>query len=279
MAFSSLPAQIGPFLVRNVLCTTHAGALLGVEDRERGRRQTVMLLDPDQPRWPARLRDRLPAHPHLCVLDQGAPQRIKCDDRTFYYVEAEPLCGWTALDEIEREGRLHPMGRALRLCAEAAEAIEHVHAAGRAHGHLEPGCLFIHSLADDHEGQVKVLGAGLDVQASPASRAGRYRPPEARSLRTVRARMAADLFAMGGVLYHMLTGHAPTAERSAAEALAQTGVQGPIAAIVLRAIDRDPRRRFPTMRVLREALRSLDASSPAPIAPGLLWYRGRAALA
>ncbi|MDW8282992.1 MAG: hypothetical protein RMK29_14850 [Myxococcales bacterium] len=279
MAFSSVPSQIGPFRVCDVLCTTLAGALVRVEDVQGGGRQTLMLLDPDEAGWPARLRQqhRLSSHPRLCRLAPGGPGRLEGADRAYYYVGTEPLCGWTVLDEVAREGRIAPLERAVRLGAEAAEALAHAHQQGLAHGHLEPGCLFIQTYAEEDEGHIKLLGVGLQVVARPASRAARYRPWPGPVARSHRARFAQDVAALGGVLSYMITGQVPD-HRDPARALQAACTPPALMEVVLRAMSTAPRRRFASAAALHQALLEVDLSPPAgrPRAPSLWQPRQRA---
>jgi serine/threonine protein kinase len=237
--------------------------MLWVEEPASGKRQTVMLLDPDQRRWPARLRDRqtLPPHPRVCALSAAVPGRVRHGSRTLYYVGAESLTGWTVLDELAREGVIRPVSRAVRLCIEAAEALSFSHEAGLAHGHLEPGCLFIQTYADEDPGHIKLLGLGLQVVAPAASRAARYRPRgphgQGEVPRTGAEVQAGDLFALGGVLYHMITGRAPDPDLE--DGLAEIdALHGPLGAIVRRALHADPASRYPSALALREALAGLQ---------------------
>jgi serine/threonine protein kinase len=264
-----------------VLCTIGAGALLRVEDVHSGRPQTVMLLDPDQSCWLARLHDRrlLPPHPRLCALAEGAPRAVEHNDRTFYYVGAEALSGWTVLDEIARDGAIRPLSRAIRLCAEATEALACAHAAGLHHGHLEPGCLFVQTYAEEDEGHIKLLGVGLDVVASPSSRAARYLAPESPAVpQDGRATagpegfaelMRNDVFAMGAVLYHMIAGRAPGGELILPSLLCEASEE--LDDFILRALSPEPGHRFATATAFRDQLLGLDmdADRPSELTPAM----------
>ncbi|MEO8549243.1 MAG: WD40 repeat domain-containing serine/threonine protein kinase [Kofleriaceae bacterium] len=67
----------------------------------------------------------------------------------------------------------------------------------------------------------------------------------------------ADIYALGGMLYHVLAGQPPhdkSDARSAKPPPLASNVPEDLAAIVLRAMDRDPDRRYPTARALAEDL-------------------------
>jgi tetratricopeptide (TPR) repeat protein len=100
-----------------------------------------------------------------------------------------------------------------------------------------------------------------DVMGTPA-----YMPPEQAEGRRVDAR--ADVYALGAILDHVLSGTPPYSGASGAEVLdavkrgpprplveRQPGVPPDLLAIVARAMSRDPADRYPTARELAEDLR------------------------
>ena len=104
-----------------------------------------------------------------------------------------------------------------------------------------------------------------EVLGTPA-----YMPPEQANGVAVDAR--ADVYAIGALLYHLLTGRAPYQADSAAELLAAVFAGPPVAlrtvvpeaapeliAIVERAMSRDPAARYSTARDLAEDLRRFQS--------------------
>ncbi|HEX3763600.1 MAG TPA: protein kinase, partial [Kofleriaceae bacterium] len=127
------------------------------------------------------------------------------------YLVMEWLDGEDLRRRLEREPLT--MGEAVALATRVAEALGAAHARGIVHRDLKPSNLF---LPDGRIDQVKVLDFGIahQVGRTQLTRTGTligtpgYMAPEqARSHGTVDAR--ADVFALGCVLFHCLTGAPP----------------------------------------------------------------------
>jgi serine/threonine-protein kinase len=167
--------------------------------------------------------------------------------------------------------------------AGALSGLAAIHDAGIVHRDLKPANLF---LAQDADGIVpKVLDFGIarpTVEASALTHTMQtlgtphYMSPEqVRSAKTVDAR--SDLYAVGVILYLAITGKLPFDGPSATAVIAaivtddpvplstlRPDVPLPMAAVVHRAMARDPSQRFESARVMRKAL--IDAQ--AGLGPG-----------
>lgn len=137
------------------------------------------------------------SHPNVVTLhDMGTSEYGP-------YLVLELLDGRTLADRMH--GGPIPSAEALAIAIEVAKGLAHAHAAGVVHGDITPGNIF---LCDD--GRVKVLDLGLArMFGSPDSGGGTrgYVAPEVRSGAPASER--ADVYALGVVLYQMITGHAP----------------------------------------------------------------------
>lgn len=157
------------------------------------------------------------AHPNIVeVYDYG-----HTDDGTFYYV-MEYLRGLSLADLVNRHGPL-PSERVVYLLRQACEALAEAHASGLIHRDLKPANLFAARVGQRCD-VTKVLDFGLahDLgQPSAGSTAANmlvgtphYMAPE-----QVRADPnldhRADLYALGGVAYYLLTGQPPFDRNSA----------------------------------------------------------------
>ena len=136
------------------------------------------------------------------TLEDGAP-----------YLVMEHLSGIDFARLLQERGPL-PVPETIDLILQAGEAIAEAHALGIVHRDLKPGNLFLTTRADGSP-LVKVLDFGLSKTPDEALTAvgvvmgsPQYMPPEQiRSLTNVDQR--ADIWALGAILYRLLTGRYP----------------------------------------------------------------------
>ena len=141
-------------------------------------------------------------HPSIArVLDLG-----EHDGRP--YLVMELLEGESLATRIDRAGPMPP-DEAARVVAAVADALEAAHAAGVVHRDVKPGNVFLTSA-----GEVKVLDFGIawcahDTALTTGELLGTaaYLAPE--RVLGHRATPAADIYALGVVLYELLAGHRP----------------------------------------------------------------------
>jgi eukaryotic-like serine/threonine-protein kinase len=179
-----------------------------------------------------------------------------------YYV-AELVDG-ESLDQRLRRGRLSPAA-ASDIARQLCGALAHAHAKRVVHGDIKPANILIAA-----DGTVKVgdfgvariaegssVGAGATIAGTP-----RYMAPEQARGRGTTA--ATDVYSVGVVMYEMLAGRPPFAGSSPVElALAHLqdmpaplhgGTPRELAAVVDRALAKDPRKRFATAAEMADAL-------------------------
>jgi serine/threonine-protein kinase len=199
------------------------------------------------------------------------------------YVEGTPL------QDVIASGPL-PARRALHIARQIASALEAVHAKGIVHRDMKPQNVLLGA-----RDQVKLIDFGLskvNVQLlSTASREAAqkgedltavgqvlgtlsYLAPEAvRGMDAVDAR--ADLYALGIILYEMLAGRGPFDARDGKSSFQHRYLEDPpplrlrapgvairpdVEAIVMRLVQRDPARRYPTAT---EVIAAIDAAALA----------------
>ncbi|HSD87397.1 MAG TPA: protein kinase [Kofleriaceae bacterium] len=120
----------------------------------------------------------------------------------YHFVKMEYVAGETLAQRIARDGRL-PIDRALAIARDIASGLAAAHARGIVHRDLKPGNVML-------EGERVVLmdfGLAQRVAKGDATSAGTpgYMAPEQIIGHELDAR--ADLYALGCVLFEMLTGH------------------------------------------------------------------------
>ncbi|HVR02896.1 MAG TPA: serine/threonine-protein kinase, partial [Polyangia bacterium] len=193
-----------------------------------------------------------------------------------FYIIMEYLKGRSLADLIVAEAPFAP-ARALELAVQIADALAASHAQGVIHRDLKPENVFLVTRGREPD-FVKVLDFGLakllhdDGAAPHETRAGvvmgtpYYMAPE----QCVGARELdgrADVYALGVVLFEMLTGKLPFGGDSDGEVLMKQmtfpppaarslvpDVPAALDAIVRRALAKAPADRFPSMAALGEAL-------------------------
>ena len=206
----------------------------------------------------------------------------------FYIMEY--LEGQTLASVLAREKVLATM-RALHVGAQIASALAAAHAAGVIHRDLKPDNIMLMTRLGDHD-FVKVLDFGLakmfaagsgGVQTAIGVLLGtpQYMSPEAcESRRDIDHRT--DIYALGILLFQMMTGVLPFDGESMGEVLVKQVTALPpgprglnpaippsVEQILLRCLAKPVDLRFPTMQALREALLDPEAylrASP-PMAP------------
>ncbi|HXX69561.1 MAG TPA: serine/threonine-protein kinase, partial [Polyangiaceae bacterium] len=196
------------------------GSVYEGEHIELGRRVALKLLEHagapesfERFRREARAVARV-AHPNLVQLyDFGR----SLDGRAFLAME---LCAGETLDARLRRGPL-PWAEATRIAIETAQALEAAHDAGLVHRDIKPQNLMLTRGPDDvHAGPTKLLDFGIATAMGPAERVAtdgekalrgfavlgtpEYMAPEQVAGETVDRRT--DIYALGCVLYEMLTG-------------------------------------------------------------------------
>ena len=209
----------GRYRVERVLGVGAMAKVLLAHDEELGREVAVKLLDEGlaaDPSFRARFarEARVAAglsHPNIVtVFDVG-----EADGRPFIVMELVP--GRTLEERLRREGALSAhdvLGIARQVCA----GLEHAHANGLVHRDLKPG-----NLIERDDGTVKIADFGIAraVEGTELTEAGTvvgtaaYLAPEQAEAGTVTP--ATDLFALGAVLYELLTGRQPWKVDSLAE--------------------------------------------------------------
>jgi serine/threonine-protein kinase len=264
--------ELGRHVALKVLAPEHAASAAALERFRREARAVAKL-----------------AHPNLVqILDFGK----SLDGRV--YLAMELLTGET-LDAALDRGPV-PWREAVRVASKAATALSVAHAAGLVHRDIKPQNLFLTSAGDlkllDF-GVATALTQGSDRKPTEKERALRgfaifgtpeYMAPEQVAGDAVDGRT--DVYALGCVLYEMLTGtrafdgpssvvvmgkqlrDTPLPPRVQARARAIPVV---LDAIVMRAIRKDPAERYPSAAALREALEEATA------APARRWAHAKRA--
>ncbi len=177
-----------------------------------------------------------------------------------------------------------PTEQALDFARQVTSALAYLHDEGVVHRDIKPENVLV-----TPDGKAKILDFGIALFAaerrltwtglSNAVGTPDYMAPE--QIRGRRGDPRTDIYAVGLMLYEMLTGHLPwessnprallrakTAEEPRSPAYYVPGFDPSLEAIILKAIARDPRDRHPTARALLADLENPSAVPPRdPNAP------------
>jgi serine/threonine-protein kinase len=228
-------------------------------------------------------------HPGIARLLDGGETR---DGRPYFVMElvaGEPITDYCRTRSVSLDERL-------RLLASCCDAVDAAHRGLVVHRDLKPSNILV-----TREGQVKLLDFGIaklladeedDLQLTRESghvNTPAYAAPE--QILGGGVTTATDVFALGVVLYELLTGVLPfnrraatpyelaayieheTAERPSTGAAQR--LRSDLDAITMKALAREPQRRYPTAAALAEDLRRYLTSRPVAARPDSRTYRLR----
>jgi tetratricopeptide (TPR) repeat protein len=206
-------------------------------------------------------------HPNICTIHD-----IETADDGQLFIVMAYYEGETLKKRLER-GPL-PVAEALEIASNVAEGLAKAHAQGVVHRDIKPGNLIL------TEDGVRILDFGLatfaDALKLTAENAAvgtiAYMSPE--QVRGLPADARSDVWAVGAVLYEMLTGHPPF-QGSHAEAIAyairneaplpvranRPEVPEDVEQLVFRALHKEPSVRYASGRELARALRHCRGQS------------------
>jgi len=217
-------------------------------------------------------------HPHILPLHDSG----EADGTVFYvmpYVEGESL-----RERLHRERQL-PIDDALRIAREVADALDYAHRQGVIHRDIKPENILL------HDGRALVADFGIALAVSKSDGGTRmtetgmslgtphYMSPEqAMGEREITAK--SDVYALGCVLYEMLSGEPPFAGPTAQAIIARVLTEEPrsltlqrrtvpphVEATILRALAKLPADRFQRAAEFAEALTRPAAFAAAGAGP------------
>jgi len=249
----------------------------------------------DEAATAARLR-----HPHIVTLFEIGD----ADGHPYFAME---FIAGRHLGELTRNGPL-PSRQAAELLWQISEALQHAHEQGVLHRDLKPSNILV-----DPAGLPHVTDFGLAKRFDAELRGGlsrdltltgqvlgtpAYMAPEQAVAKRGEADPRVDVYSLGALLYHVVTGRAPFTGEGLAEVLRQVADQEPLsprlinpavpadlATICLKCLSKDPARRFASANELAADLRRFLAGEsiharPAGAAERVWrWCRRKPALA
>ncbi|MBN1612188.1 MAG: serine/threonine protein kinase [Polyangiaceae bacterium] len=220
-------------------------------------------------------------HPHIVhILDFDATAEGEP------YIVMEFLYGESLADRLAR-GRILPVDAVVRIVSQIASGLQLAHTTGVVHRDLKPANVFLLTMPDNSY-FAKLLDFGISKAATGSTRVTRefdvlgtpdYMAPEQARGRTAVVDHRADQFALAAMAYEMISGCPPFQGDSVASLLRAVVNEDPppltevaplvrpaMTPVVLRALSKDPERRYETIAEFAVALAEA-AGAPLSLPP------------
>ncbi|MBX3437436.1 MAG: serine/threonine protein kinase [Planctomycetaceae bacterium] len=207
------------------------------------------------------------SHPNLVTIFD-----VKRDRDGDHWIVMEYVAGETLDAAIHRHPSGMPMEEVRNWLRGMAEGVAFLHDQGIVHRDLKPGNVF------SERGNVKIGDVGLSKFITPSRRSAQtqsvgtvyYMAPEVAKGRYGRE---VDVYALGIILYEMITGHVPFDGESTGEILMKHLSEQPdltklpprLQPVIGTALQKDPARRFATVRELQQAFADAVIGRAAPV--------------
>ncbi len=206
-------------------------------------------------------------------LNHTKVMRVFDDEKRSRIYMVMEWCDGRLLRKVLDEGRIS-QDRAIRIAIGVLDALEYIHANGVAHRDLKPENIMV-----DDQDNLKLIDFGIagDIAARRLTYANftatlgtpNYISPE--QVKGKRGDGRSDLYSVGVILYEMLTGKLPFTGPSPMAAMnerllnhpipprvADPSVSPQLQEVIYRALERDPRNRYPTAHEFRHDLEHLN---------------------
>ena len=206
-------------------------------------------------------------------LDHPMVMRVYGGEKRSRIYMVMEWCEGRLLRTILGEGRM-PQDRAIRIAIEVLEALEYIHEQGVVHRDLKPENIMV-----DANDNIKLIDFGIagDAGARRLTYANftatlgtaDYISPE--QVKGKRGDGRSDIYAMGVILYEMLTGRLPFSGSSPIEIMndrmlnyplpptvADPSISPQLQEVLYRALERDTQNRYPRAREFAHDLQHLD---------------------
>ncbi|MFN0168371.1 MAG: serine/threonine-protein kinase [Bryobacteraceae bacterium] len=284
--------SFGPYRATRLLGAGGMGAVYLAERTDGEIRQRVAIKVPQISVSPALFLARFRrerqilsqlTHPYIARLLDAGTTEDGVPYLVMEYIEGQPLDSWSVAQDQNLAAHI---GLFLKIC----EGVEYAHQHLIVHRDLKPGNILV--TADGTPklldfGVAKVLGDADPHATSTQVLTPAYASPE--QVRGEAVTTATDVYALGGVLYRLLTGRPPHQVEGKTPAEIQTAIcdrepqkpsalrpelKGDLENILLMALRKEPGRRYRTVPQLAADLGRWRTNLPVSASPDTLAYRG-----
>ncbi len=176
-----------------------------------------------------------------------------------------------------------------RIIRDAAYGVDYAHRRGIVHRDIKPSNLLL-----TRSGEVRVADFGVALHegeirlTQPGGMVGtlQYMSPEQLLAKSIRIDARTDVYSLGATLYELLTLRPPFEGRTREQLVTAISFDDPkdprkrnpqipraLATVALKAMEKDPKRRYPSARAMAEDLDRFLNGEPIWAAPPSLWER------
>ena len=261
--------RIDSVVARSGMATIYRGV-----DLRNGREVAIKVPHPEMEADPV-LFDRFRREAEIgAALDHPGVMKVYQDaERSRVYMVMEWVEGRLLREILAAEGKL-PADRAIRIAAAISDALQYIHTHGVAHRDLKPENIMV-----DGDDRIKLIDFGIAHKAgsrrltftklSQVMGTPEYISPE--QVKGKRGDGRSDIYALGVMLYEMLTGQTPFSGPNAFAVMNDRLLNHPVPPrevdpairpelqeAIYRALEREPSQRYPTAAQFAWDLQHLD---------------------
>ena len=256
--------QLDHYRIESLIARSGMASIFRGTDVRTGRAVAIKIPHPEMESDPV-LYDRFHREEEIgATLDHPGVMRVLTDDgRSQLYMVMEWVEGQLLRQILNEQAKL-PAERAVRIARGICEALEYIHSHGVVHRDLKPENIMV-----DPEDRVKLIDFGIAAKSgarrltfakfSQTLGTPDYISPE--QIKGKRGDGRSDIYALGVMLYEMLTGKTPFRGPNAFAIMNDRLLNNPIPPreinpeitpqlqeIIYRALERDPKNRYGSAR-------------------------------
>ena len=266
--------QLDQYRIENLVARSGMASIFRATDMRTGRQVAIKIPHPEMEADPV-LFDRFKREADIGqTLDHPGVMKVLADgDRSRIYMVMEWVEGRLLRKALGEAGKFPPE-RAIKIAVAVADTLDYIHRNGVVHRDLKPENIMV-----DGEGRIKLIDFGIAGQvgakrltfAKLTQVAGTpdYISPE--QVKGKRGDGRSDIYALGVMLYEMLTGKTPFPGSNPFAIMNERLLNHPIPPreanpeispelqeVIYRALERDPQNRYSTANEFAWDLEHLD---------------------
>ena len=281
--------QLDHYQIDSVVATSGMATVFRARDLDTGQLVAIKVPHPEIESDPA-LYDRFLREEEIGKkIDHPGVMKVFANpDRSQVYMVMEWIDG-RLLREILNEEKKLPVERAVKLTVRICEALEHIHAHGVVHRDLKPENIMV-----DAEDNIRLIDFGIAGNAGSrrltfANFSRNMGTPDYISPEQVRGKRGdarSDVYALGVMLYEMLTGKVPFSGPNAFAVMndrlvnqivpprnLEPSITPQLQEILYRALEREPKNRYHSAREFAHDLEHQDEVGVAARTEEAKWQK------